>query len=142
MKYYRSIVAILLVVVLCSATIVTAQKARKIPIKIAFSHSQLPKRIDQDQLYIIEITWWNKEKDHTYQGSFVLIVEGVDHSVVQEDITVMQEDMIYIPQVVGNSLIYTFPVQEFPARAHGYLDMELMFHRAGEYEWRIQITES
>ena len=63
-----------------------------------------------------------------YQGYFVLIVEHMDSPIAQTDLTSTYDGATYVSQRSEHALVYTLPVQVFPARAYGYLVVNAVFY--------------
>lgn len=134
-----------LLVVLLAVSFVGAAVYGKLgksrPIYIEFT--QRPAReIKPEEIYALQVTWQNKDKRLTYEGSFVFIVRGAKFRVTASDLTFTFEGSVVSSQGSGDSLVYRLPQQSFSAGHSGTITVEITYFNPGKYSWEIGIAES
>jgi len=100
------------------------------------------KEVCTDEVYLLEVSWNNKDNLAAYEGEFVFIVEGRNFQVRASDLTFVFEDYVIGSQISGDILEYVLPQQTFPAEGMGSIIVEITYHNSGKYFWRIGIKES
>ena len=110
---------------------------------IHISFEQKPsKKIDQCKVYLLQVSWINKDKRSSYDAYFVFIVEGKGFKVNNDDLIFIFDGSIIYPQESDTSLMYYLPQQMFPSRESGTITVEITYNNSGKYNWKIAISET
>jgi hypothetical protein len=111
--------------------------------QIHISFEQKPaKKIDQSEVYLLHVSWINKDKTRSYDACFVFTVERKDFKVTSNDLTFIFNGSIIHPQRSDESLRYYLPQQTFPSGESGTITVEITYNNSGKYYWEIAIAET
>ena len=108
------------------------------PIQIDFEQKP-PRRIGQEEVYTLKMVWRNRDRHRSFEGSFVFISKM--KGIKADHITFTYEGNKVTPQKSTNKLTFTLPRQTFPPRASSIINVEIVYNKAGTYQWEIGVAQ-
>ena len=109
------------------------------PIQIEFEEKPL-RRISQGDVYTLHLSWRNRDRRGSYEGSFVFIAKG--KGIRASHLTFTFEGREITPVEARNTIRFTLPKQTFPASASGAVSVGIVYSKAGTYLREIGVAES
>jgi hypothetical protein len=110
---------------------------RSKPIWIALGEKPI-RRVRQGEAYTLQMSWRNRDRRSSYEGSFVFIAEG--KRIKADHIVFRFEGSTIAPHESERTLEFVLPKQTFPAGGSGTISVEVAYNRAGIVLWKIGVA--
>jgi hypothetical protein len=135
------LITLVFVLIVTSAIAATYAKPSKQLIVVSFLAPFPPNAMSQIDKCTAKIFWVNSDLTTSHNGAFLFTANTKGTKLVSSDVMFTYNGATISGIQSGNSLLFFLPDQTFEAGKSGLVSADVVYEKAGEYNWQIGIIQ-